>query len=61
MSHTTHMTTAEVARVLGTSVATVNRRARARLLPVVAKAPGSRGAYLFDRAAIEALAEGRVS
>lgn len=49
-------TTAEVAELLGVSVATVNRRADKGLLPVVAKAPGVRGARLFDRAAVEALA-----
>lgn len=49
------LTTAEVAHLLGVSIPTVNRRAASGAIPVAAKAPGVRGAYLFDRAAIEVL------
>lgn len=56
-----HLTTKEVADLLGVSVATVNRRADKGLLPEVAKAPGVRGARLFDRAKIEALAKDEVA
>jgi excisionase family DNA binding protein len=56
------ITSLEVAELLGVDRATVNRRARAGELPVVAKLPGKTGAFLFDRATIEqhkaALAEG---
>lgn len=55
------MSTREVAQALNTSVPTVTRLARAGDLPVTAKAPGSRGAYLFDRSAVEALAAERAS
>lgn len=53
------MSTREVARALRMSVPTVTRLARSGDLPVVVKAPGSRGAYLFDRAAVEQLAAER--
>lgn len=59
MNGDAYMSTGEVARLLGMSVPTVNRRARVGDLPVQAKAPGTRGAYLFDRAAVEALAAER--
>ena len=49
------MSTSEVARVLGKSVPTVTRLARAGALPVLYKAPGARGPYVFDAAAIDAL------
>lgn len=48
------LTTAEVAEMTGWSVATVNRKALAGHLPTAAKAPGKRGARLFDRADVEA-------
>lgn len=57
MSQTDHMTAVEVAARLGKSLATVKRYARAGKLPVSLKVPGTTGAYLFDRAAIEQLAE----
>ena len=50
------MTTAEVAEVLGKSRASIIRGAQAGALPVVAKAPGLRGAYLFDSALVEEMA-----
>ena len=49
------MSTSEVARVLGKSVPTVTRLARSGALPVLYKAPGARGPYVFDAAAINAL------
>lgn len=63
MSNQAPLSTREVAQLLQTSVPTVTRRARAGDLAevVTAKAPGSRGAYLFDREAVEALAAERVS
>lgn len=45
-----------VARMLHVSRATVQRRALDGAIPYVAKAPGTRGAYLFDRDEIERLA-----
>lgn len=45
----------DVAEVLGISKATVNRRALAGEIPAH-KLPGKRGAYVFNRAVIEALA-----
>lgn len=53
------MSTRDVARALGTSVPTVNRHARNGALPFATKAPGSRGAYMFDPKVIEALAAER--
>lgn len=53
MGQAERMTTAEVADFLGLSVATINRRAAAGLLPHDFKAPGSRGAYFFNRHAVE--------
>lgn len=41
--------TAEVARLCGVSVATVNRWADAERITPVAQGPGPRGARLFDR------------
>lgn len=51
------ITTAEAARILGKSVSTVCRDAQLGYLPVHQKLPGQRGAYLFDRAAIQAHAD----
>lgn len=50
------ITTAELAALRGVSTRTIIRQAERGDLPVAAKAPGIRGAYLFDRAAVEALA-----
>lgn len=47
------ISTAETAAMLGMSVSQINRLAAAGDLPVIAKAPGIRGAYLFDRADVE--------
>ena len=47
--------TAEVAEMMNCHVATVVRRAQAGEIPVAMKLPGETGAYLFDRAVIEAL------
>lgn len=55
MPATNLLTTAEVAALLGTSVATVNRWAAAGKLPVAHSLPGIRGARLFDRSDVEAL------
>ena len=49
------MTSSEVCTALNLSRSQVTRKAQAGLLPVVEKAPGVRGAWLFDRAAIEAM------
>jgi predicted site-specific integrase-resolvase len=46
----TLLTTAQVAEKLGKSVATVNRWAADGRLKPAAKAPGIRGAWLFDPA-----------
>lgn len=45
------------AEILGWSKAKVNRRAAAGKLPVALKLPGRTGAYLFNKATIEFLAE----
>ena len=47
--------TAEAARILGSSVSQLNRLAASGQIPHVAKAPGIRGAYIFNRSDIEAL------
>lgn len=58
----TLLTTAEVAEILGCSVATVKRRALVGDIPYAQKLPGETGAYLFDRVTIERLvAERRAS
>ena len=44
--------TAEVATLLGWSLARVKEEAKAGRLPIHAKMPGLTGAYLFDRDAI---------
>jgi len=49
------MTTRDVAARLGVSVPTVTRLARDGELHAEAKAPGARGAYLFDPDAVDAL------
>ena len=51
----------EVASILGISRSQVNRQAASGELPVAVKAPGIRGAYLFDRAAIQRIAEKRAA
>lgn len=48
------LTTAQVARILGVSVATVNRWADSGELPTAFKAPGLRGARLFHTTEVEA-------
>lgn len=48
------MTTAEVAERLGVSVSTVTRMAQAARLTPAYKSPAKRGAYVFDRAVVEA-------
>lgn len=53
------LTASEAARHLKASRRTVTRLARAGQLEYVAKAPGIRGAYLFDSAQIESLAAER--
>lgn len=55
------ISTATVAEILGESARTVVRKAQTGQIPIAVKAPGIRGAYLFDRAAIEALAKGEVA
>ena len=50
------LTTAEVAVLLGVSPREVARRVSTGSLEAMAKLPGVRGAYVFERAAIEALA-----
>ncbi len=50
---------ADAARILGVSVHTVGRYARRGVLVPVMKAPGLRGAYLFDRRDVERLAKRR--
>lgn len=47
--------TREVAERLGVSIATVNRMAKDGRLPPAARAPGLRGAQLYDPAKVEAL------
>lgn len=47
----------EVSRILDRPTRTVKEQAKRGVLPTVGKLPGLTGAYLFDRAAIEALAE----
>ena len=54
------MTVAEAAGLLGRDHSTVVRMAQAGRLPVVAKAPGLRGAYFLDAEAVEKLAADKV-
>ena len=49
------LSTTEVAAELGVDRSVVVRRVKAGQLTPVQKLPGHTGAYLFDRAAIEAL------
>lgn len=53
------ITAADAAVVFRVDRSTVSRWAAAGTLPFVIKAPGHRGAYLFDRADVEALAASR--
>lgn len=50
------LTSAQVAEILGKSVRTVNRLAKAGELPVAMKVAPNTGAYLFDREDVEKLA-----
>lgn len=52
---------AEAARLLKCSRATVQRRALAGTLPIAHRGPGRTGAYLFDRAEIQAVAAERAA
>lgn len=52
MASTAFLSTRSVAQQLGVSVPTVTRYVRAGTLPVAGKAPGTRGAYLFDPVAV---------
>ena len=54
MSHL--LTSTQAGAILGRSARTMQRQADAGLVPVAQKLPGPNGAYLFDRAVIEALA-----
>ena len=51
------ITASEAAKILDRPERTVKYQAKRDKLPVVAKLPGATGAYLFDRAAIEAIAD----
>lgn len=53
--HTDLLPTAEVARLLGRDVSTINRMVTAGDLTPAVKGPGVRGAYLFHRADVDAL------
>jgi len=55
------ITTRDVAAVLGVSTREVARRVERGDLEPAAKLPGIRGAYLFHRAPIEALATERTA
>lgn len=55
------MGTRDVADRLGVSVATVTRLVRDGSLSAELKAPGARGAYMFDPVAVEALAAERAA
>jgi excisionase family DNA binding protein len=48
--------TKEAAQLLGVSLPTVKRMAKAGTLTVAVKMPGDTGAYLFHRVDVEALA-----
>lgn len=48
------ITTAQVAELLGITVAWANKQAKAGRLPVAQKLPGDTGAYLFRREDIDA-------
>ena len=53
----TYMKASEAAGVLGVSVATVKRMAADGRLPHVVKVPGETGAYLFDPAVVQLVAQ----
>lgn len=55
------ITTAQAAHILGLTVATVNKRAKAGLIPVAQQLPGETGARLFDSDEIERLAQQRLA
>lgn len=57
MQHLATMTAREAARELGVHIRTVHRWIVAGILPA-SKAPGYRGPYLVDPAAVEAIKEG---
>lgn len=57
MHHRDHLTTAEVAELLGCHVATVNRMAKTGRLVPVNKLPGRTGANLFAHGDVLALLE----
>lgn len=61
MNDDAYLSTRDVARLLRTSVPTVTRLVRSGDLPAAAKAPGARGAYLFDRETVETLVAERAS
>ncbi|WP_405472349.1 helix-turn-helix domain-containing protein [Paenarthrobacter ilicis] len=50
------ITASDVAQIFDVSIRTVQSRAARGDMPFVFKGPGTTGAYLFDRAQIEALA-----
>jgi predicted site-specific integrase-resolvase len=55
------VSTAWVAKRLGVPSRTIQNRVRAGKLPYVAKLDGRTGAYLFDPAVIEEIANGQVA
>ncbi len=57
MTKTSHVTTAEAARILGVSVRTVHRMVAAGTLTAPIKLPGLRGAYLLDATEVRRLAD----
>ncbi|WP_157759411.1 helix-turn-helix domain-containing protein [Cellulosimicrobium cellulans] len=59
MNATVLMSTRDAAERLGVSIPTVTRYVRDGVLRAELKAPGSRGAYMFDPVAVEALAAER--
>lgn len=61
MNEDAYLSTRDVAQMLHTSVPTVTRLVRSGDLPAALKAPGARGAYLFDRGDIETFAAERAS
>ena len=61
MSHIDPIGSAQAARMLGISRATLNRRTRTGDVPTISKLPGKLGPNLFDRAEIERLAAEQVT
>lgn len=57
MQHDDLIPTAETARILGKSVATINRWAAERKLVPAIEMPGEKGARLFRRSDVLALAQ----